>query len=218
MPYFDRVAARAVLCLAGVLLVSGCIDGLSVISPVIINGAVQLPCCTSGTPNIVRIDTGSAPWMVRNPSSTYFHPVVSLPPNTMWATVGSSTWVRPFAEAGASATAHPEGVYTYSLQFRVPACASGRTITISGRFAADNTASVFFESPVGPFATLIASQTSRIDGFRAANITTFSKTIASAVPGSYALRFDVTNEQFRFSDTGLTVSGVIATNCSSRQS
>ncbi|HEX8217418.1 MAG TPA: hypothetical protein VF577_08125 [Allosphingosinicella sp.] len=208
-----RVASRALVGMAGAALVSGCIS----CPPVVNDGVVQLPCCTSGTANIVRVDTGSAPWKVRIPSLTYSQPVLSPAPNIAWATVDSSAWVRP--PGGANPDSHAGGVYSYTIPFRVQACGVGRTLTISGRFAADNTASAFLDTPGGPGSSPFATQTTQTHGFQTANITSFSTTVTSAAAGIYTLRFEVTNEQNGFnSDSGLAVSAVIATNCSSAPS
>lgn len=190
----------------GAMLLAGCIT----CPPVVNDGVVQLPCCASGSANIVRIDTGAAPWQVQVPGLTYSQPVDVSAANVAWAPVGTAAWVRPPPPS----TSHAPGTYSYTLPFRVPACSAGRTLSISGNFAADNTASLFLDAPSGPGTVAIASQTTPTHGFQTANIAPFTTSVTSAAPGTYLLRLVVTNEPGTTSDSGLIVSAVIATNCS----
>ena len=201
MGSYARATLRATICVLAAGLVS-CV-------PVISNGVVQLPCCSSATVSIVRIDTGSAPWKVKVPGATSSQPVASAPPHGAWAAVNSATWVMP----PGTTYIHPVGTYSYTIPFEIPTCNTGRHVTVSGRFAADNSASAFLDTPAGIAATPFASQATATHGFQAAHITPFSITNVSGQPGIYVLRFEVKNVGTSYSDTGLAVSGIIATHC-----
>ncbi len=196
---------RTVFSLAmAALLLAGCIT----CPPVVRDGVVQLPCCASGSANIINIDTGTAPWRVMLPTQTWYQPVVVPAPNAAWAPVPQASWVRP----PPASNRYPPGNYTYALQLAVPACSAGRTITITGRFAADNMASVFLDTPAAQGTSPIAAQTTT-QGFLPANVTQFSTSIASASAGNYVLRVVVNNEPTFPSDTGMILQGAVLTSC-----
>lgn len=204
MRSYVRVALLATLCVFAVGFVS--------CAPVISDGVVQLPCSTSGA-SFVRIDTGTAPWVVKIPSLNSSQPVSPGPSSTAWATVNSASWVIP---PGPSSATHPGGTYSYTIPFKVPPCSCD--VRVIGRFASDNTASAFLDTPAGIAATPFASQATATHGFQAANITPFSTMVAAAQPGNYVLRFEVTNGSGSQSVTGLAVSGIIAPHCTSAPS
>lgn len=200
---------RPGFCLAATsLMLAGCIT----CPPVVRDDVIQLPCCSSGTVNIINIDTGSAPWRVMPPAQTWYQPVVVPAPNAAWAPLPQASWVRPAPATSAFAL----GNYTYALALNVPACSQGRTISITGNVAADNTASVFLDTPTMAGTTPIVSQTTPTHGFLPANVTPFTTSISSASAGTYVLRVVVTNQgsaAFPYSDTGMILRGAVATAC-----
>ncbi|MDP1737130.1 MAG: hypothetical protein Q8L23_06795 [Caulobacter sp.] len=161
---------------------------------------LKVPCCkcVDGKKLEVVIDTGRvAGWTVRKPGSTSAAPVQSAS-NSAWATVSSASWVGP----GSSFTT--AGTYVYEFKFEVPRCTIPAAVSISGRFAADNSGKVSLDN--GP--TVASSLGSANLGFQQANVTPY--TITGIGPGPHTLKVEVYNAG---SATGLALSGIITVAC-----
>ncbi len=154
--------------------------------------------CTDGTKQTASISTGSAPWRSTSaPTGTALSPVVAAG-NGAWTPVPGGSWVGP---AGAPTLA---GNYTYELRIEVPRCVvSPRALSIEGRFAADNSATVYFDNN-----QVAVSQGPANLAFQAAGVTPF--TITGVTPGVHILKIVVSNAG---SVTGLNVSGQVTTAC-----
>lgn len=154
--------------------------------------------CTDGSKQTASISTGTAPWRSTSaPSGTALAPVVASG-NAAWTAVPGGSWVGP---AGAPSQA---GSYTYELRIEVPRCViSPRALSIEGRFAADNSAKVYFDN------TQIAVSQGAVNlGYQAAGVTPF--TIPGVTAGTHILKIVVNNAG---SVTGLNVSGQVTTAC-----
>ncbi|MFN3945814.1 MAG: hypothetical protein ACK4K7_12895 [Allosphingosinicella sp.] len=153
--------------------------------------------CVDGSKLTASIATGTAPWRATtSPAGTALSPVVSAG-HTAWAAVPGGSWVGP---AGAPTGA---GNYTYELVIEVPRCVIGGRMSIEGRFAADNRATLYFGNN-----QVAVSQGTQNHGFQAAAVTPF--TITGVTPGTHVLRVVVYNLN---SITGLAVSGQVTTAC-----
>ncbi|MFZ5670974.1 MAG: hypothetical protein ACOY4K_15910 [Pseudomonadota bacterium] len=158
---------------------------------------LRVPCCkcVDGKKLEVAIDTGRVTgWTVRKPGSGPM-PVQSAS-NAAWASVSPASWVGP----GASVTA--AGEYVYELTFTVPECVIPAGVSISGRFAADNSATLFIDG------NQVASTSGGIYGFQAGGIAPY--TITGLSPGQHTLTVEVNNAG---NVTGLALSGVITVAC-----
>ena len=157
---------------------------------------VEIPCCTcvDGRVTTTPLSTGAAAWTVSGPGISGTVPVVAAS-HSAWASVAPAAWVGPSA-------APTGGTYVYKIVFRVPDCVIGGKVTISGRFAADNSAVLSVNG-----APVFASQGTWDYGFQAGSITPFSKTLT---PGIHTLEVRVYNT----SDvTGLAVQANVVTVC-----
>lgn len=154
--------------------------------------------CTDGSKPTASISTGTAPWRATSgPSSTALSPVVAAG-NPAWTSVPGGSWVGP---AGAPTQG---GTYTYELRIEVPRCViSPRALSIEGRFAADNSATVYFDNN-----QVAVSQGTANLAFQPAGVTPF--TITGVTPGVHILKVVVNNAG---SVTGLNVSGQVTTAC-----
>lgn len=156
--------------------------------------------CTDGIKSTASISTGTAPWRsTSSPFSATLSPVVASG-NPAWTSIAGGSWVGP---AGAPTLV---GSHTYELRIDVPRCViSPRALSIEGRFAADNSATVFFDNN-----QVAVSQGAPNLGFQASGVTPF--TITGVTPGAHILKIVVNNAG---SVTGLNVSGQVTTACPS---
>jgi len=208
---------------APALFLGGC-----VCAPVVTGDVVQLPCCSSvDNTQAVDISTGTGPWRVTAPDGTQ-QPVVAVEKNRGWVTISDPVWspLIPVSWVGAPRTGGPRdetrlappdhgepidpgdppGDYVYELRFNAPTCQFARTITVSGKVAADNRATIYFGT--SPNMPLVASQ-SGPTGFWAANVIPFSITEPRA-SGGYVLRVVVHNDE---GPTGLAVQAIAVSRC-----
>lgn len=202
-----------------ILLLSGC-----VCAPVVTGDVVQLPCCGSvNNTQAVNISTGTAPWRVTAPGRSS-QPVVPAG-NQAWVSMSDpvwspsipASWVGPPGTGGprdASRHDHPDhgepidpgdpqGDYVYEVRFNAPPCQFARTLTVSGKVAADNRATIYFGTDTLP----VASQSGW--GFQAANVISFNTPPANA-SGEYVLRVVVHNGE---GPTGLALQAVAVSRC-----
>ena len=161
---------------------------------------IRIPCCrcVNGPRRTVTINTGTARWRVATPNSTSFQPAAAVvPPNPAWTPVPPAAWVGP---PGAAQTV---GDYTYRLQFYVPRCMLRPIITISGRFAADNSARLLLDG-----VAVASSQGTAGYGFLPGSVTPFSASATS--PGLHELTIVVTNSS---GPTAVAIQGAITIAC-----
>jgi hypothetical protein len=158
--------------------------------------------CVDGSKQTAPINTGTAPWRVTAvPTGTTggLGSVVAAS-NAAWTTLPPASWVGP---QGAPTKV---GDYTYELTIVVPRCAvNARAMSIEGRFAADNKATVFFNN-----TQIAVSQGATNLGFQAASVTPF--TVTGLTPGTHTLKIVVYNMS---SVTALAVQGQVTTACPS---
>jgi hypothetical protein len=160
---------------------------------------VRVPCCrcVDGTSTEIRIDTGAVPWRVTTPLSSLQQaavPVASIPGS--WANqLAPAIWIGPPGQ--------PEdvGVYEYELQFYVPDCVIPSQIYVSGKAAADNRATIYFDGNL--------TTNPVVQGFTNGHITPFTVGPVTGT-GVHKLRFAVTNDG---GPTGLIVQAAITVRC-----
>jgi hypothetical protein len=161
---------------------------------------ISLPCCrcVDGGTTTVSIDTGTAPWGVSWPS-VFGYPAVVPAANPAWAPVPPAQWVGPAGEP------RDPGDYVYQLQFQAPDCVIPARITIAGRFAADNGATLFID------ANQVRSSVGTPNyGFLPGGVTSFSAPVPPTPTGLHAIRLVVRNAS---NVTGAIVQGTIAVTC-----
>jgi hypothetical protein len=174
---------------------------------------ITIPCCNciGGEGSTTSINTGntagSVPYQVSGPGVT--NPVavpVTTNQNAAWTTALSPAgWVQPNSSNGA--ISHPPGLYNYTVRFVVPKCTIPMKVTVSGKFAADNGAKVFFDTNPNPIATQFP--TPFPNGFAPGNEGSF--TAVTMTPGTHTLRFEVRNSG---GPSGLVVNAAVRTICS----
>lgn len=153
--------------------------------------------CLDGKKPTASISTGTAPWRASTAAGgTALSPVTGAS-NPAWTALAGSSWVGP-ANAPKGA-----GNYTYELVIQVPRCVIGARMSIEGRFAADNKATLYFNNN-----QIAVSQGAANLGFQAAAVTPF--TITGLTAGSHVLKVVVYNMN---NVTGLNLSGQVTTGC-----
>ncbi|HEU0099299.1 MAG TPA: hypothetical protein VFQ67_11040 [Allosphingosinicella sp.] len=172
-----------------------------------------LPCCrcVDGTTTTVSLNTGSAPWGVLSPAApspppttfTYtrnvpYYRAVERADNAAWAAVDPAKWVGP---PGAPRS---EGEYTYLLQFRIQPCVITPRISLAGRFAGDNRATLYLDS-----AKVASTGGDPERGFYPANVAAFDLPVPSG-SGVYLLKLVVFNSG---SVTAAILQGAITVTC-----
>lgn len=161
-------------------------------------GAIRAPCCRciGGRTRPVRLDTGAAAWRVANPGSSSFTAVANAA-NVSWVALPPARWVGP--PTGGTAT----GDFTYQLQIYVPSCTLPGQVSLSGRFAGDNTVRVFFDE------TSVAQSGGTANyGFLPGSVTPFS--VNQLTPGLHTLRVVVTNSG---GPTGVVIEAALTVTC-----
>jgi hypothetical protein len=159
---------------------------------------IRLPCCQcldGKTLPAINASTGAAPWNVAFGSSAA-QPVATAS-NAAWTPVSPGQWVGPSGSAAV-------GDYTYLMPFQVPKCTIPMQVTISGKFAADNSAKLYID---GTFVK--ASQGTPNYGFLPGSVTPFSWT-GALTPGAHAIKMVVTNSS---GPTGVVVAATITVTC-----
>ena len=129
-------------------------------------GVVTISCCRclGQESDAAKISTGTAPWRVSSVigpvnSPTNTSPLMvpgAIAPHSAWTTaLAPAKWLQPSASTTRN-DVFPNGHVTYALKIRVPNCAIGQRVTLSGRFAADDQAKMFVDRPGHNSATQIA--------------------------------------------------------------
>jgi len=147
---------------------------------------VRAPCCRclDGKETSTVLDTGTAPWKLAGPGITGVVPAVPVGRHPSWTSaLAPGKWV---ADGGGARDDRAAGTFKYVLQIFIPKCIIGAPVTISGRFAADNSADLYLDN------SMIATQGSTNVGFKAGQVASFSATISSA--GMHTLTVKVANE------------------------
>lgn len=166
---------------------------------------VKLGCCRclGETLGPINISTGQpVPWTVNNsltvPQSVVggWHGWNNAPP-----VPPGSQWVGPVNGNSAA-----PGTYTYRLNINVPKCIIPGSVTISGKFWADNKGTVSLTNSSATFSTL--TNTSPLHGFLTSNGQGFSYTVAA--PGTYTLTVTTTNES---GPTGMLMDARVIKRC-----
>lgn len=157
---------------------------------------IQLPCCRclDGKKTTVNASTGAVPWNVAFGNSAA--QPAGLASNVAWTPVPPGKWIGSGSEN--------EGVYTFQMPFQMPKCVIPMQVTISGKFAADNSGKLYIGG------NLVASSQGTPDyGFLPGSVTpfTWSGTLA---PGPQSIKVVVTNSG---GPTGLVVAATITVTC-----
>lgn len=102
--------------------------------------------CLGGANSLDLSTVGSNAWTLNgNPVAflSAVHPAWNINP-------GPAKWVS--AAANGATAGLPPGVYEYRLNFVVPACTIGQSVTLTGNYGADNDVAVFLDDASGPAA------------------------------------------------------------------
>lgn len=115
-------------------------------SAIVQGRAATLGCCKclGGTNTLDLSTVGPNAWTVNgNPAAflAAIHPAWNINP-------GPAKWVSAAANGGTGGL--PPGVYEYRLNFVVPACTIGQSVTLTGNYGADNDVAVFLDDATGP--------------------------------------------------------------------
>lgn len=128
-----------------------------------------LPCCNClNEVKTAGFNTGNAVWTVKLPSAAIVG--TSNASNAAWTTttIPAATWISP---AGNPQT---QGNYVYQTTVDTRNCTLGSTVTISGRFLADNVGSVLVDGK-----PIVSSAGTPNYGFLPGSLTSFSYTAPS---------------------------------------
>lgn len=157
--------------------------------------AVVLPCCRclDGKTTTVNVSTGAVPWNVAfgNSQAQPAGPVS----NVAWTPVPPGQWIGTGSQ-------NP-GTYTFQMPYQVPNCVIPMRVTIAGKFAADNTATLYVEGHA------VASLGTPNYGFLPGSVTPFTWT-GTLAPGPHNIKVVVTNSD---GPTGLVVAATITVTC-----
>lgn len=225
-----RTVATGFLLIAGLSAPSAGQVGVPIGDPVLVDpGDVRPPpvanptlrCCRCvGEASQINLSTGLAVWTVQSPSappsgpanptlsplrSLLLTPPVMADPagNPAWTSLPGAQWIGP------PLSATTVGTYVYDTTFTVEArCVIPSTVTLSGSFAADNSAAVYIDSNLTPIAT---SGGTPNFGFLPGSITTFGPITLS--PGLHHLKVRVYNQS---GATGLIMNAMLVRKCSAR--
>jgi hypothetical protein len=157
---------------------------------------IRLPCCRclDGKRTNVNVSTGTVPWNVAFGNSAA--QPAALTSNVAWAPVPPGHWIGTGSETA--------GNYTFQMPFQVPRCVIPMQVTISGKFAADNSAKLYIEG------NLVASSLGTPNyGFLPGSVTPFTWS-GPLVPGAHSIKVVVTNSD---GPTGLVVAATITVTC-----
>jgi|GEM_PF-1005588 len=117
---------------------------------------VELPtlrCCEClGKTNTLDLSTVSSNhWTVKNPANVTSAVTYVSPKHSAWTLpTGAAQWVSTTANGY---TSQPAGVYEYRLQFRVPECVIGQTVTLSGNVGGDDDIAVYLDNTTNVLST-----------------------------------------------------------------
>ncbi|MBK9708891.1 MAG: hypothetical protein IPO77_18380 [Acidobacteria bacterium] len=129
-------------------------------------------------------------------------PAYKTPPVSSWVSLAPASWIQPVASPAPSNSV-PPGIYKYSVKFNIPKCTIPSVVRLDGKFAADNSAQVFFDGP-----NLVASCPGPTC-FKTPGVN-FSVPSALLTPGNHTLTIDVKNDS---SYSGLIVNAKLTRQC-----
>ena len=146
-----------------------------------------LKCGTAqnGGVNALNLNTGTAQWSVKGPNYPTAIPSVAYS-NGAWPTnlATAAGWIS----ANTDEMAQPDGGYLFSTDFTVPTGAGATSVSVAGKFLADNQAVVFVDGvPVS------ISLGQPMFGFYPAALTGFYYALPSANPGIHKIQILVRN-------------------------
>jgi hypothetical protein len=158
--------------------------------------SIQLPCCrcVDGKKTSINVSTGAVPWNVAFGTGT--PQSAGLVSNVSWTPVPPGKWIGPGSEV--------PGNYTYQMPFQVPNCVIPMQVTISGQFAADNTASLYVDTNF-----VKSLQGTPNYGFLPGSVTPFNWS-GTLAPGTHNIKVVVTNSD---GPTGLVVAATLTIIC-----
>jgi hypothetical protein len=192
-------------------------------------GSNTLACCHClGEKTTLNLNTGAANWYVTSPdggggqsdpgnptqterkrnqrtaSSSQLNSIAVLgvpvaQPNPAWTqTLSPALWIAPPGAPQAI------GTYVYTTTFNVPACTIPSTVSLAGKFAADNAAQLYIDNNATPFVLNGPANY----GFQTGSIASFQASPLS--PGTHTIKVLVTNIG---GPTGLVVQAAVTRNC-----
>jgi hypothetical protein len=129
-----------------------------------------LPCCNClNEVKTASLNTGSLPWTVKGPGSSTSVAAVNSS-NAAWTTtvIPTANWISPAGNPTAP------GNYVYETRIDLRNCTLNSTVTISGKFLADNVGSVLVDGK-----PIISSAGTPNYGFLPGSLTNFSYTVAA---------------------------------------
>jgi hypothetical protein len=159
-------------------------DRQKLAEPIPIGGALTLPCCQcAGGTSTADLSTGTRPWTVASPGGAPGQATANAA-NQAWTTMLSpAQWISPVGNP------QTVGTYTYQTQFDARNCVIGSAITVSGKFLADNTATLLIDG-----TKVVSSQGTANYGFLPGSLTPFSYTIpAGSSGGIHTITLSATN-------------------------
>ena len=156
-------------------------------------GGAALGCCKclGGTNTLDLSTTPSNAWTVNGAPAAFLSAIHSA-----WnINPGPARWVSTAASGGTGGV--PAGVYEYRLNFVVPACTIGQSVTLTGNYGADNDVAVFLDDATGPAAggnPLFVSQCTGNWCFNSSKTPLPSFVNKPVAPGPHTLIVKVRNE------------------------
>lgn len=169
------------------------------------NGGQVLKCGTaqSGGLYVLNLNTGTALWSVKGPNYPAAIPSVAYS-NVAWPTnlITGAAWIS----ASTDEMAQPNGGYLFSTDFTVPTGAGATSVSVAGKFLADNQAVIFIDGI--PVSTSLGQP---MFGFYPAALTSFYYALPSANPGIHKIQILVRNLD---GPTGLRAEVTVRRTCS----
>jgi hypothetical protein len=164
-----------------------------------------LPCCKClGETTTTNLSTGAVPWSVSSPGSSA-QAGTAVASNVAWTTMLApmAQWISPVGNP------QTVGVFNYQTQFDARRCTIPSEIVITGKFLADNTATLLIDGN-----NVISSQGTPNYGFLPGSLTPFSYTIpAGSAAGVHTVSLQATNSG---GPTGVVVQLTATRKCSDR--
>jgi hypothetical protein len=151
------------------------------------NAGQALKCGTAQNGGVyaLKLNTGTANWSVKGPNYPAAIPSVAYA-NGAWPTnlITAASWIS----ANTDEMAQPDGGYLFSTDFTVPTGAGATSVSVAGKFLADNQAVIFIDGI--PVSTSLGQP---MFGFYPAALTSFYYALPSANPGIHKIQILVRN-------------------------
>jgi hypothetical protein len=171
--------------------------------PPLVGTQTAIRCCEClGKAYTLDLSTGHAPWKVTPPSSSASSAFNTSPIAGVWMTIPGAGWIQPVSSP--TPVNVPAGVYKYSVSFSIPKWIIPSSIKLEGKFAADNSAKVYLDTPGNTLVVCTGSSCFKAPdapkSFSALNIT----------GPTHTLVIEVTNDG---NYSGLSVNATVTRQC-----